>query len=160
MRVQGSSRRVRWTATALARLSTLSALSTSPLNYISFSDADSESALAFVKSRIAEVEGRTPSLSSKEVELICRLGGRASDLQTVRENGSFSALHLLISLQLVHKIQNGESLTFAMEDIINRGVAEIRKTTFGDDSEESKSLPWSQIQAWTIIKQLAANDEV
>jgi len=75
--------------------------------------------------------------------MIGRLGGRASDLQT-----------------LVHKMQNGESLTFAVEDIISRGVAEIRKTAFGDDSEESKSLPWTQSQAWSIIKQLASKDEI
>jgi hypothetical protein len=61
---------------------------------------------------------------------------------------------------LVHKLQNGESVVFAVEDIINRGVAEIRKTAFGDDSEESKSLPWTQSQAWTIVTQLAVKDEV
>jgi hypothetical protein len=57
-------------------------------------------------------------------------------------------------------MQNGESLTFAIEDIISRGVAEIRKTAFGDDSEESKALPWTQIQAWTVIKQLATKEQV
>ena len=51
-------------------------------------------------------------------------------------------------------------MTLAVEDIINRGVAEIRKTAFGDDNEESKSLPWSQSQAWVIVKQLAEREEV
>jgi hypothetical protein len=52
-------------------------------------------------------------------------------------------------------MSNGESVIFAVEDIIDRGVGEIRKTIFGEGSEEGKALPWSQGQAWTVIKQLA-----
>jgi hypothetical protein len=55
----------------------------SPLRYIPFSDAKPDSALEFVTSKVAEIEGKRRSLSSSEIELIGRLGGRASDLQTV-----------------------------------------------------------------------------
>jgi len=119
------------------------ALSSAPLNYIPFSDADNESALTFVASKLAEIDGQEHALSSSEVDLVRRLGGRSSDLQT-----------------LVHKLQSGETVTFAVEDIINRGVAEIRKTAFGDDNEEGRLLPWTLSQAWVIVRQLAKEDEI
>ena len=48
----------------------------------------------------------------------------------------------------------------AVEDIIHRGVGELRKLAFGDDSEDAKNLPWSREQAWFLLKQLAAKGEV
>jgi hypothetical protein len=48
----------------------------------------------------------------------------------------------------------------AIEDIINRGVSQLRKNAFGDDVDDAKSLPWSQEQAWWIVKQLSINSEV
>jgi hypothetical protein len=43
----------------------------------------------------------------------------------------------------------------AVEDIINRGVAELRKNAFGEDNEDAKNLPWSRYQAWKVLKALA-----
>lgn len=48
----------------------------------------------------------------------------------------------------------------AVEDIIHRGVGELRKLAFGDDSEDAKNLPWSREQAWFLLKRLAAKGEV
>jgi hypothetical protein len=48
----------------------------------------------------------------------------------------------------------------AVEDIISRGVAELRKNAFGEDSEDSKSLPWSRYQAWKVLKMLSKTPEV
>lgn len=47
-----------------------------------------------------------------------------------------------------------------MEDIIARGVGELRKIAFGDDVEDTKNLPWKQEQAWAVLKRLAKDDEV
>ena len=48
----------------------------------------------------------------------------------------------------------------AVDDIIVRGVSELRKNAFGDDVEDAKSLPWSREQAWTLMKQLSKQPEV
>jgi hypothetical protein len=48
----------------------------------------------------------------------------------------------------------------AVEDIINRGVAELRKNAFGDDTEDAKGLPWTREQAWRVLKALAKTPEV
>ena len=47
-----------------------------------------------------------------------------------------------------------------MEDIITRGVGELRKNAFGDDVEDAKDLPWTRAQAWGLMKQLAREGEV
>jgi hypothetical protein len=48
----------------------------------------------------------------------------------------------------------------AVEDIIQRDVAEVRKNAFGDDAEDAKSLPWAREQAWPLFKRLVKQDEV
>lgn len=57
-------------------------------------------------------------------------------------------------------MQNGETISSAVEERISRGVGELRKSAFGDDSDDAKNLPWSREQVWTVLKQLAARDEV
>lgn len=47
-----------------------------------------------------------------------------------------------------------------MEDIITRGVGELRKNAFGDDAEDAKELPWTRAQAWSLMKRLAKDGEV
>ena len=47
-----------------------------------------------------------------------------------------------------------------MEDIITRGVGELRKKAFGDDADDAKDLPWTRTQAWGLMKQLAKEGEV
>ncbi|KAF8303080.1 hypothetical protein DL93DRAFT_2102538 [Clavulina sp. PMI_390] len=121
------------------------ALGTRPLASVALLDADANSALSIVSSRLQEVEGTDVSreLSAKEVEKIGRLGGRSSDLDA-----------------LVYKVKNGMSVEAAVEDIIVRTLGELRKNTFGDDSEDAKSVPWKREQAWHIISRLATREEI
>ena len=55
----------------------------SPLNTIALSDADAETALAFVQQKLKEVK-LDIRLTSKATASVERLGGRASDLDSVR----------------------------------------------------------------------------
>lgn len=48
----------------------------------------------------------------------------------------------------------------AVQDIVARGMGELRKTAFGDDEEDAKDLLWKREQVWSILKQLAKNGEV
>lgn len=59
----------------------------------------------------------------------------------------------------MYKMRNGQPVEAAVEEIIVRGVGELRKNAFGDDSEDAKSLPWKREQAWSVLKQLAKKDE-
>lgn len=52
------------------------------------------------------------------------------------------------------------TLREAVDDIINRNVIELRKSAFGDDSEDAKSLAWTRAQAWKIVSSLAEAGEV
>ena len=52
------------------------------------------------------------------------------------------------------------SVQEAVDDVISRGVSELRKNAFGDDVEDAKSLPWTREQAWFLMKQLARQSEV
>jgi len=36
----------------------------------------------------------------------------------------------------------------------------LRKSAFGDDMGDAKSLPWGREQAWTIVSKLALRDEI
>lgn len=64
------------------------------------------------------------------------------------------------SLQLVHKMRSGMAVEEAVDDIVTRGVSELRKNAFGDDIEDAKSLPWTREQAWILLKQLSKQPEV
>lgn len=48
----------------------------------------------------------------------------------------------------------------AVEDIVTRGVSELRKNAFGEESEDIKSMVWSREQVFFILKGLAKSDEV
>ena len=48
----------------------------------------------------------------------------------------------------------------AVEDIIARGVVELRKNAFGDDVDDVKGLAWTQEQAWKVVKILSQSQEV
>lgn len=60
----------------------------------------------------------------------------------------------------MNKVRSGMSVQEAVEDIINRGVGELRKNAFGDDAEDAKNFPWTRDQAWTLLNLLAKNSEV
>ena len=66
----------------------------------------------------------------------------------------------LTLFQLIHKVRNGMDVDTAVEDIITRGVIELRKNAFGDDVGDAKSLPWSREQAWKIVKLFSKSAEV
>lgn len=48
----------------------------------------------------------------------------------------------------------------AVDDIVRRGVSELRKNAFGDDMEDAKALPWTREQAWAVLKVLSGANEV
>jgi hypothetical protein len=52
------------------------------------------------------------------------------------------------------------SVEEAVEDIIARGVVELRRNAFGDDVDDAKGLAWTQEQAWKVIKMLSKSQEV
>ncbi|KJA27306.1 hypothetical protein HYPSUDRAFT_62986 [Hypholoma sublateritium FD-334 SS-4] len=118
------------------------ALPSKPLNSIALSDADASSSLSFVKQKLLD-SGSDIGISAQDAQHIERLGGRASDLES-----------------LIHKVRNGMKVDEAVEDIISRGVAELQKNAFGEDNEDGKNLPWSRYQAWKVLKMLATVPEV
>lgn len=63
-------------------------------------------------------------------------------------------------LQLIYKVRNGSSVEDAVEEIVARGVGELRKNAFGEDGEDAKELPWTRAQAWGLMKRLAKEGEV
>ncbi|KAI6036881.1 RNA12 protein-domain-containing protein [Pisolithus microcarpus] len=99
------------------------ALPSKPLNFIALSDADVQSALSFVKKRLRDAV-ITFELTPEQTACVERLGGRASDLES-----------------LIHKVHSGQSIEDAVEDIISRAVGELRKNAFGEDTDEAKMLP-------------------
>ncbi|CAE6435290.1 hypothetical protein ACGC1H_002868 [Rhizoctonia solani] len=118
------------------------ALPSKPLTSIALSDADADTALKYVTWKLSDA-GVAQSLHSNELRTVEKLGGRISDLDT-----------------LVSKVRNGQSITDAVGEIIHRGIGEMRKNAFGDDLEDAKSLPWTREQAWSVLRALAAKDEI
>ncbi|KAF8589948.1 exonuclease [Ramaria rubella] len=118
------------------------ALPTKPLNAIALADADSASSLSYINKKLEEASVDY-NISHEEAQLIERLGGRASDLETI-----------------IHKVRAGQDVADAVEDIIQRGVVELRKNAFGDDTEDAKGLLWTRQQAWTVLKLLAQKDKL
>ena len=57
-------------------------------------------------------------------------------------------------------MRGGQRVEDAVEDIVGRGVAELRKGAFGDDAEDARALPWTRVQAWAVVKALAQASEV
>ncbi|KAF8350904.1 RNA12 protein-domain-containing protein [Amanita rubescens] len=118
------------------------ALPTKPLYVIQLRDADTMSSLLFVKRKLQSI-GINLEFTQEQAAHVERLGGRASDLEL-----------------LVHKIRNGQQVEDAVEEIVNRGVNELRKKAFGEDEEEAKRLPWTREQAWKIVKLLSEQSEI
>lgn len=69
---------------------------------------------------------------------------------------------LIVVCELIHKVksQHDISISEAVEDIVFRSTNELRKNAFGEDAEDEKSLPWSRVQAWHVLRQLAKTNEV
>ncbi|KAJ7057027.1 RNA12 protein-domain-containing protein [Mycena amicta] len=113
-----------------------------PLQTIALSDADAPSALAFVKRKLKDAHINL-DYTQEQVASVERLGGRASDLES-----------------LIYKVRNGATVGEAVEDIVSRGVSELQKNAFADDAEDAKNLPWSREQAWSLFKVLSTKAEV
>jgi len=60
----------------------------------------------------------------------------------------------------VYKVRSGLAVKEAVDDIITRSVVELRKSAFGDDSDDAKNLPWTRPQAWKVVNDLASKHEV
>ncbi|EPQ58246.1 hypothetical protein GLOTRDRAFT_57027 [Gloeophyllum trabeum ATCC 11539] len=118
------------------------ALPTKPLTSVALEDADTASALSFVQQKLRDA-GLDYTFTKQQTAYVERLGGRASDLET-----------------LIHKVRSGQDVEEAVEDIIDRGVAELRKNAFGEDADDVKNLPWTREQAWSILKRLSKETEV
>ncbi|KAJ6606606.1 RNA12 protein-domain-containing protein [Mycena vulgaris] len=118
------------------------ALPSKPLHAIALYDADAASALAFVKRKLKDADINL-DYTPEQVASVDRLGGRASDLES-----------------LIHKVRSGARVDEAVEDIIARGVSELRKNAFGDDADDAKNLPWGREQAWSLFKLLSKQAEV
>ncbi|KAJ7105752.1 RNA12 protein-domain-containing protein [Mycena crocata] len=118
------------------------ALPSKPLHAIALYDADSASALAFVKRKLRDADINL-DYTREQVAAVERLGGRASDLES-----------------LIHKVRSGARVEEAVEDIVTLGVSEIRKNAFGDDTDDAKGLPWAREQAWWLFKLLSKQAEV
>ncbi|RDB21358.1 Mitochondrial escape protein 2 [Hypsizygus marmoreus] len=118
------------------------ALPSRPPVSIACSDADSRSSVSFVKQKLRDADMQV-DFTPEQAAYVERLGGRAIDLES-----------------LIHKVRTGQGVEEAVEDIINRGVGELRKNAFGDDIDDAKSLPWSREQAWAVLKLLAKHGEV
>ncbi|KAK2467090.1 hypothetical protein APHAL10511_001348 [Amanita phalloides] len=118
------------------------ALPTKPLHVVQLSDADTASSLSFLKQKLRST-GVVMEFNEKQAAYVERLGGRASDLES-----------------LIHKVRTGQRVEDAVEEIIERGVNELRKKAFGEDEEESKRLPWTREQAWVIVKSLSERSEI
>jgi hypothetical protein len=48
----------------------------------------------------------------------------------------------------------------AVQDILGRAVVEVRKNAFDFDNSDGRTLNWTPIQFWTVMKQLAAFETV
>jgi AAA+ ATPase superfamily predicted ATPase len=62
------------------------------LNYISLSDADSATALSFVEQKLKDADANV-TFTKETKAYVERLGGRASDLETVRPVHSRIEIH-------------------------------------------------------------------
>ena len=48
----------------------------------------------------------------------------------------------------------------AVKDILGRAVVEVRKNAFDFDNSDGRTLNWTPIQFWAVMKQLAASETV
>ena len=48
----------------------------------------------------------------------------------------------------------------ALQDLIDKSIIDVRKLAFGDDNEDAKTIPWSGIQFWKIMKELSKEESV
>ncbi|KAG0334793.1 mitochondrial escape protein 2 [Podila horticola] len=105
---------------------------------IVLSDATLDSAMEFVYKHLDKEE--YPQL----IQSVKTIGGRLTDLEL-----------------FVQKVKTGMSPQDAVHDILSRAVVEIRKNAFDlDRNDKDKTVGWTPIQFWAVMKQLATYDSV
>ncbi|KAF9927352.1 mitochondrial escape protein 2 [Linnemannia zychae] len=108
-----------------------------PFDHIILTDASLESALEFVYTHLDRDE--FPDL----IKSIQTIGGRLTDLEL-----------------FVQKIKSGQKPDDAVNDILGRAVTEVRKNAFDFDNSDGRTLNWTPIQFWAVLKQLANSENV
>ncbi|KAG0217527.1 mitochondrial escape protein 2 [Mortierella sp. NVP41] len=106
-----------------------------PFEHIILTDATLESALEFVYNHLDRDE--YPDL----IKSVQTIGGRLTDLEL-----------------FVQKIKSGQKPDDAEKDILGRAVVEVRKNAFDFDNSDGRTLNWTPIQFWTVMKQLASSE--
>ncbi|KAK3846721.1 MAG: RNA12 protein-domain-containing protein [Linnemannia gamsii] len=106
-----------------------------PFEHIILTDATLESALEFVYNHLDRDE--FPDL----IQSIQTIGGRLTDLEL-----------------FVQKIKSGTKPEAAVKDILGRAVVEVRKNAFDFDNSDGRTLNWTPLQFWAVMKQLAAHE--
>ncbi|KAG0371719.1 mitochondrial escape protein 2, partial [Mortierella sp. AD032] len=104
---------------------------------IVLTDATLDSSMEFVYKHLDKEE------YGNLVSCVKTIGGRLTDLEL-----------------FVQKVKSGMGPEDAVHDILGRSVVEVRKNAFDFDTAEKKTLGWTPIQFWTVMKQLAAHDVV
>ncbi|KAG0317887.1 mitochondrial escape protein 2 [Dissophora globulifera] len=104
---------------------------------IVLTDASLDSAMEFVYKNLDREEH--PNL----MESVKVIGGRLTDLEL-----------------FVQKVKSGMKPEDAVNDILGRAVIEVRKSAFDFDASENKTLSWTPIQFWAILRQLAATESI
>ncbi|KAG0238641.1 mitochondrial escape protein 2 [Mortierella sp. GBA43] len=100
-------------------------------------DASLESSLEFVYKNVDRDE--FPDL----IKPVQTIGGRLTDLQL-----------------FVQQLKNGLCPEDAFDYILGRAVVEVRKGAFDFDSTDGRSLGWTPMQFWAIMKRLAVAESV
>ncbi|KAG0209724.1 mitochondrial escape protein 2 [Mortierella sp. GBA30] len=98
-------------------------------------DATLDSALEFVYKHLDRDE--FPDL----IESVQVIGGRLTDLEL-----------------FVQKVKSGMGPDEAVHDILGRAVIEVRKGAFDFDSTDGRTLTWTPLQFWAVMKQLAKTE--
>ncbi|GBC02865.1 hypothetical protein RclHR1_04870008 [Rhizophagus clarus] len=111
------------------------ALPNKTFNYAILSDAPNERAISLVKRHVhsKNLEGLETAIGT--------LGGRLTDLRL-----------------FINKIRSGQNPNDALQDLVAKAIIDVRKLAFGDDSEDAKTISWSGVQFWNIMKRLS-NEE-
>ncbi|CAG8445265.1 12975_t:CDS:10 [Acaulospora morrowiae] len=113
------------------------ALPNKTFNYVILSDAPFERSIGLVKKHVDKVN------IEELVDSAGALGGRLADLRI-----------------FINKLRAGISPHEALNQLVDRATVEIRKLAYGDDTEDSRTIPWNGIQFWKIMKELAQKDYV
>lgn len=48
----------------------------------------------------------------------------------------------------------------ALQDLVAKAIIDVRKLAFGDDSEDAKTISWSGVQFWKVMKELSSEESV